>query len=704
MVAAAVAWYTWARQASPLEPARRDNILLITLDTARADRFGMYGYAKARTRHLDRLAAEGVRFDRAFSAAPITLPAHASMFTGLYPFEHGVRNNGNFYLPDTFETIATALKKQGYRTGAFVSAFVLDRRYGLARGFDVYDDRMQGAQAQVVSLEAERRGDRTELALAAWLDRNASPGGPPFFAWLHLYDPHEPYHAPPPFGPAFADSPYDGEIAFTDAIVASALDRLGALGMRDRTIVAVIGDHGESLGDHGEETHSMLVYDAAIRIPFVLWRPGRIPANTIVAEPVRGIDLAPTLLELAGAPALNAPHARSLLPLIDLFGRRDARGEGARRSEAPPVYAETYLPQFYLNWSPLRTLRDDRWKYIDAPTPELYDLSSDPAEQRNVFASQPQTSEAMRSALAKLTGGSSGAMAAGSIDRDTAEKLAALGYIGAGAAPAEAPAASPRRDPKDVIALFNRLRRANSAVRDRRFDEALPILRDVLKEDPRNAFAQLVLGSAYMGMGQYRLAIEQYRMYVDLVPTSSYAHQWMAICYVRLGDQDGALREAAAALAIDPRYADARVLRGGVLASRGQYDASLSELRAAVASDPAKPMVRLDLAKVLDEAGKRDEASREYETILNQQPDFAPALTGLGALRARDGRFKEAEDLLRRALSRDPANDTTRFDLARVLEEEGKKAEAVAEYRALVEKAPEKIRQAARARLGALER
>jgi arylsulfatase A-like enzyme len=222
------------------DPAARDNILLITIDTARADHFGSYGSRRARTRHLDRLAAEGVRFDRAYSPAPITLPAHASIFTGLYPFEHGVRNNGNFYLPQRYETLATALKAQGYRTAAFVSAFVLDRRYGLARGFDSYDDRMQGAQPQVVSLEAERRGDRTELALTAWLDAQAGEDGsstgsrPPFFVWLHLYDPHEPYRPPPPFRDAFADAPYDGEIAFTDSIIADLLDRLRAHSLLER--------------------------------------------------------------------------------------------------------------------------------------------------------------------------------------------------------------------------------------------------------------------------------------------------------------------------------------------------------------------------------------------------------------------------------------------------------------------------------------
>ena len=680
-LAAVCALATWAiferSRETPSPPASspgRDNILLITLDTTRADRLGCYGYTRARTRRFDRLAAEGVRFEWAFSPAPITLPAHASIFTGLYPFEHGVRNNGNFYLQDRFETLATILSKQGYRTGAFVGAFVLDRRYGLARGFATYDDRMQGPQAQVVSLEAERRGDRSALALNEWLDKQAGAGAP-FFAWLHLYDPHEPYRPPQPFRDAFADSPYDGEIAFTDAIVASVLDKLGQLGERDRTIVAVIGDHGESLGDHGEETHSMFVYDSAIRVPLLLWRPGRLPAGRVVSQPVRATDLAPTLLDLVGAPPLNVPHGRSLLPLIN----------AAPSGEPEPIYAETYLPQFYLNWAPLRTLRDGRWKFIDAPKPELYDLTKDPAERDNLFHTQPGTGEAMRAALARLTGGTHGAMTAATIDREVSEKLAALGYIGAGEHTTAPPGETAQRDPKDVIAVFNQLRLANSAVRDRRFREALPLLHRVLAEDPRNAFAQLVLGSAYMGMEQYRRAIEQYRKYAALVPTSSYAHQWMAICYLRVGDKDNALREAAAALAIDSRSTDARILRGGIFAGRGQYDEALGELRAAAETDPGKPMIRVDLAKVLDEAGHVEEARQEYREILSQNSRFAPALTGLAALEARAGRPDEAVTLLRRSLEIDPAHDETRFDLARTLERLGRRDEAAAEYRRLIQ-------------------
>ena len=670
--------------------AQRDNILLITLDTTRADRIGAYGYARARTPRLDRLAAEGVRFDAAFSPAPITLPAHASIFTGLYPFEHGVRNNGNFYLEERFETLATTLQKYGYQTGAFVSAFVLDRRYGLARGFETYDDRMQGASAQIVALEAERRGDRTSAALNGWLDAHAA-GNAPFFAWLHLFDPHEPYRAPQPFGGAFTDSPYDGEIAFVDAIVASVLDKLAQRGAKEHTIIAIIGDHGESLGDHGEETHSMLVYDPAIRIPLILWRPGRVPSGVVVTRPVRATDLAPTLLELVGAPALRASHARSLVPLLTV----------QPSGTVEPIYAETYLPQFYMNWAPLRTLRDERWKYIDAPTPELYDLVQDPGERNNLAASQARTAEGMRATLMQLTGGTAGTMTALRVDREVAEKLAALGYVGAGEAPTARPGSQAQRNPRDMIAVFNRLRRANSAVRDRRFDEALISLNEVLADDPENAFAQLVLGSAYMGMEQYARAIDQFRKYVALVPTSSYAHQWMAICYVRLGDKDNALREAAAALAIDPRATDARILRGGVLASRGQYDEALAELRTAAETDPGKLIIRVDLAKVLVEAGKPDEGRRAYQEVLAKDARFTPALTGLGALEASSGQFDQAVLLFRRALDVDPANPETRFNLARALEGHGHRDEALAEYRRVAENtaASRAVREAAVSRL-----
>jgi choline-sulfatase len=675
----------------PKPPRSREplNLLLVTLDTTRADRLGCYGHAAAKTRHFDRLAAEGVRFETVVSSAPITLPSHSSIMTGLYPFEHGVRNNGNFYLAPRFETLATRLKARGYSTGAFVSSFILDRRYGLDRGFDVYDDRMEGEYAQVVTLQAERRGDRTALALGRWIDERAKQPQAPFFAWLHLYDPHEPYQPPHPFRDLFANDLYDGEIAFTDAIFASVLDRLRGAGLLDRTLVVVTGDHGESLGEHGETTHSMFVYEGAIRVPLLVWRPGLVPAGRVVKEPVRLIDVAPTILDLLGAPPLEAPHARSLVPLM--FGRNEG--------PAPPAYSETLLPKFYMNWAPLRALRDGRYKLIDAPRPELYDLATDPHEEHNLYAERPRTAEALRAGLDRLTA-SGDAMSVQTLDREAMEKLAALGYIGAGAEP-RAIEEKGLADPKDFIALFDRLRQANSAVRERKFDVAIPILRSVLAGDPKNAFATLVLGSAYMGEGASREAITWFRRYLELVPTSSYAHQWIAICHVRLGEREAALREAEAALALDPKFTDARVLKAGVLAARGEDDEAIRVLREAIATDPEKPMIRLDLARILAEAGHREEAKAEFDAVLRLQPDSVPALTGLGAVLAGGDDLPGAEATLRRALGLDPEAVQARFNLAQVLESAKRKGEAEVEYRRVAEdeKAPPELRAAARARL-----
>ena len=669
------------------------NVLLVTLDTTRADRLGCYGYRGANTARLDRLAAEGVRFENAFADAPITLPSHASLLTGLYPFEHGVRNNGNFYLPERFETLATVLRKRGYRTAAFVSSFVLDRRYGLARGFESYDDRMEDAAALGSSREAERRGDRTALACTRWLEGHAGEGASaPFFVWLHLYDPHEPYRPPPPFRDLFVDHPYDGEIAFTDVAVASVLEKLAQLGLLDRSLVAVVADHGESLGDHGEETHSMFLYESAIRVPLILWRPGVLPAGKVVASPVRTLDLAPTILDILGEPPLAAPHARSLRGAID-----------GRSPERPPaVYAETYVPKFYMNGAALRALREDRYKLIDAPRPELYDLAHDPGETQNRFEDEPVIAGRLRAELERLTAGADAAMSVGPVDEEAVEKLRALGYLGARGDLARTPRHEEEKDPKDLIAVFNRLRRAEGAVRDRRFEEALPILRALVAEEPRNAFAHQVLGSAYMGMRQHARAVEQFRAYLALVPNSAHAHQWMAVGYANLGDQTSALREARSALALDPHLSDARVLRAGILSALGRRAEAVQELRAAVATDPEKPLLRLGFAEVLFDAGQAAEAEAEYRTILKQYPVFAPALAGLGALLVRRGAVEEALAAFRRALEVDPRQDEARFNLAGVLERQGRAAEARAEYERLARAADTSpaLRDAAKKRLG----
>jgi arylsulfatase A-like enzyme/Flp pilus assembly protein TadD len=656
---------------------RPPNIVLITLDTTRADHLGAYGDRRAHTPNLDRIAGLGVLFERAVTVAPLTLPAHVSLLTGMYPFAHGVRNNGNFALRDNVPTLAAALQRDGYRTAAFVSAFVLDRRSGLARGFDVYDDRV----------ELERRGADTVAAAARWMsDTAADPR--PFFAWVHLYDPHDPYDPPSPYRESFADRLYDGEIAYDDEVIGTLLARI-AEGGRDRaTAIAVAGDHGESLGEHGEATHGLFVYESAIRVPLIIAAPSHVAAGRRLPALVRTIDLAPTLLEIAGVPSPAGIQGRSLLPLV------------AGRAPGPAdAYSETYFPQLYMNWAPLRSIQDGRWKFIDAPVPELYDLANDARELDNLAPREPARTAALHRAFDVITGGGDGAMTAARVDRETAQKLAALGYIGAAAEPVRA--AANRADPKAMIDVFNRLRDANAAIQQRRPADAESASRAVLERDPSNAFAVMILARSEMEQGRYREAAAAYRRYAALVPTSADAHHWVAICLSRLGDAAGALAEEDAALALDPRHAEALDLRGGLLAARGRTHDAIASLRAAVDIAPDNVAFRVGLARVLLGAGRLAEADAEIRRALALQPENPDALAASASLLVAQGQPDAARIAFERALAHRPGDDDVRLDYAAVLERLDRRAEARAQYERLAHgrDTPDPIRRAAAAHL-----
>jgi choline-sulfatase len=617
----------------PSRSAPRPNILLITVDTTRADHVGAYGDAMARTPTFDRLASEGVLFERAESVAPITLPAHVSLLTGRYPFSHGVRNNGNFRVADDVPTLATALHDRGYRTAAFVSAFVLDRRSGLSRGFDEYDDRFAAGGALRPDDEIERRGDRTGQLAENWVAKqvgDTATGRPPFFVWLHLYDPHDPYTPPAPYSELFRSHPYDGEIAFDDAVVGAFVERLKRLGVLSTTMIAVVGDHGESLNEHGEVTHAIFVYESVLHVPMIVWWPGHLgPAR--VAPPVRGIDLTPTLLDLAGMPPLVGAQGQSLLPLA----------RGGRQGPAS-AYSESYFPLFFMNWAPLRAIQDDRWKFIDAPAPELYDLATDPHERSNLATREPARAATLRRALDSVSGTGHGAMATAIPDREAIEKLAALGYIGAASGSRVENGAATRPDPKAMIGVFNRLRDANAAITHARPAEAEATARDVLNADRKNAFATLILAQAQRQQGRCLEAIESYRTYLAFVPTSADAHYWIAICATRLGRADWALDEVSAALAMDPPYARARLFRAGLLTERGRLDEAASDYQQVIDQQPSNADAHSGYAVVLAARKEPGRAIEEFERALVLRPDLDEARLALAGVLEQTGRVDEA--------------------------------------------------------------
>ena len=657
----------WVRSAAPpsTTPAARPNVLLITLDTTRADRIGSYGYAGASTPHLDRLAAAGVRFDRALSPAPLTLPAHASLMTGREPYSHGVRNNGYFVLPEDANTLAESFTAAGYDTAAFVSAFVVDRQVGLAQGFAHYDDALDRAAGVELSLDVERRGDRTVAAAAGWL--GARRTDKPFFVWVHLFDAHEPYAPPSPFRERFAERPYDGEIAFSDAAVGTLLEaaRYGD----GATTVVVAGDHGESLGEHGESTHGLFVYDAAVRVPLIMAGPG-VPAATVVTDTVRLIDVAPTISELANIGALAGSAGRSLRPVMT---------GGRGREEPPPAYAETYFPQFFMGWSPLRSLRVGNWKFIDAPEPELYDLTRDPDERENLIAQEPARAESLRRALNDTLAAHANAMSPTPMTDDARQRLASLGYVSTARPPAKL-GEGDGPDPKRMVGLFEQLRDGNDALTRGDAATAAKIARDAVRQDPANGFARLLEGRAALASNRNRDAIVALTEYLRIVPQSADAHHLLAVAALRLGDRQRALAEEDAAIALDDRHTNAIALRAGLLFSLGRAEEGVSSLRAAVTRDPANRTLMLELADILADARKFDEAEAEYRRVLAGDPANGRALTGLGVVLAATGRLEAALEQLARAVEVQPRDEESRFARAEVLAGLGRHEEARAEF------------------------
>lgn len=678
--------WRWRAAAGDSAPAGPLDVLLITLDTTRADHLGSYGYAAASTPNLDTLARQGVRFTRARSPVPLTLPAHASVMTGRYPFSHGVRNNGHYTLPEDVPTLAAQLSAAGYSTAAFVSSYVLDAQFGLARGFSHYDDGLDPAPStSAETLELERRGDRTVQAALAWLQaqRASAQAARPVFLWVHLYDAHEPYAAPPEFAQRFPGRPYDAEIAFLDANVGTLLDavrqpyRIGEPAFvephpRPRTLqplVVVAGDHGESLGDHGESTHGVFVYESAIRVPLIVAWPGRL-APRVLGAPVRLVDVAPTIAALAGVPALSGADGRDLTPLL--------RGGDDALSPAS-AYAETYFPEFFMGWAPLRALDDGRWKYIDSPEPELYDLSADPGETNNRIASEPATARTLRRQLEE-TVRATNRSAATTLSAEAQRKLAALGYV---STPAPSSTGTARPVPARMIGLFERLASGNRALAEGRADEAVHIAEGALREDAENAFAELLLGRGRLAAGDAKGAADALRKYLTRVPSSADAHHWLALAEVQRGDRARALAEEDAAIALDAGHAAAIALRAGLLFSMGKRDEGVAALAAAVEARPAQATLRIDYADLLADAGRPGDAEAQYRRVLDAHADDVRARAGLGILLAKTGQLAAAITELTRVLDADPRHEEARIERAAAYARVGRAAESRADLERL---------------------
>lgn len=645
----------------------RLNLLVVTLDTTRADRVGAYGRpAASSTPAFDRLAREGVLFEQAMTSAPLTLPAHATMFTGHFPPQHGVRDNGGFFLDPSATTLAERLQARGYRTGAFVGAFVLDAKWGLDQGFEHYADDFDLSKVKALSLgNVQRRANEVVDLALPWLE---SVQAQPFFAWLHFYDAHAPYDAPEPFGSQYRSQPYNGEVAFADAQLGRVVTFLEGRGLLDRTVVVVLGDHGESLGEHDEGTHGFFVYETATHVPFLIRAPYARTAARRVTSLVRTADLAPTVLDLLGirpAEGEAAAPGRSLVPVMT----------GAAADLAAEGYAEAMYPLHHYGWSALRAVRIGQFKLIDAPRPELFDLAADPGETTNLFEARRDVGNRLQRTLRALEAQFARAAAppkAETVDPETRARLTSLGYVSSFVA-TEDDAAVVRADPKDKIALFNRMSEARDLGADDDADTAkmIDLLRQVVADDPQVIDAWFSLGNVYYRKGDFDQAIAHFSKALALKPDYDLALINMANAYRALGRDAEALAGYEHYLRVDPKNAWVQYQAGEIHLDRGDADRASEYFRQALAIDPKVAPARVALGAVAIMRGDAATAEREIRAALEVVPDVRLAHFNLGVLAESRGDLDGALAAYRREFELHDDAYKAVFNAARLLQQRG---------------------------------
>ena len=630
----------------------RPNLLLITLDTFRADRLDLCP-------NLRQLGRESVSFDDANAAVPLTLPSHATILSGLLPLHHGLRNNGSGSFPTDHPTLGSMFAGAGYRTGAFVSAFVLDHRFGLNRGFDTYDDAVARDPSSSTPFDAERRGSDTVDRAITWLGEDKQR---PFFAWVHLYDAHAPYAPPEPY-----PRTYDGEIAYVDAQVG----RLLAVIDRSRTIVAVVGDHGESLGEHGELTHGLLLYQPTLQVPMLIGGAGLSPG--VVHEPVSSADLMPTIVALA-------LHQTVKTDGVDLSGSVRSHREVVRHD----LYTESEYAAMF-GWSDLASLRRGTMKLIESSSPELYDLRADPHERVNILNDQRRAFRSLAETLTNVRRSGARAQQPSAVDDETRAKLASLGYVAPG--PAANPN-GPHPSPSAMAPLFRVFEEANWASNENRSADAIAKLRSIITQDPRNPIFRSTLARELRKSGRLPEAIALYKEAVAIAPSDSDAWYNLAVALQEAGQtKEGAIaiREA---LRRDPQRAEAHNALGIAYLSDGDVKSAESEFGKAIAIDPRDARAHTNLGNVYRAKNAFDDAAREYEQALALSPNYVDALNGLGVVEVQRDRPRQAITYFDRALAIAPLFFEAQLNRGIALQLAGDRASAAQQFRNLLARLP----------------
>jgi len=697
IAAAAFVFIFFIRPGKPdfarLRGGRDFSVILVTVDTLRADKIGCYGFPRVKTPTMDAFAAAGVRFEDCIAQVPLTLPSHTTILTGTLPIYHGVRDNGGFVVPSELVTMAEAFKTKGYATAAFVAAYVLDSKWGLDQGFDTYFDKFDLSRFEKISLgEVQRPANEVVDEAIGWLDKNKDRK---FFAWIHLYDPHTPYAPPEPFSSEYAQNPYLGEIAFTDSQLARLKDFIDTNGLGDDLFLVLAADHGESLGEHQEQTHGFFVYQAALHVPLIVVTPFPRLQGVTSGETVGLVDIMPTVCEMAGIAIPAEVQGRSLVP--SFF--RPGAGPGGL------AYAETFYPRYHYGWSDLRSVQDGRFKLILAPVPELYDLDRDPGEEKNLVYLEKDVFEdlsARAEALMEDAGQNALEVDMGKVDEETREKLAALGYVGSFTDSSKLQGAR-LADPKDKIGVFNALSRARESGLGGDPEEAIRTIQAIIAEDPTIADAHFSLGNVLNKARRFEEAVEAFQRSLELKPDDSFAVINVATSYQALGrfdeaeafvldhmakgfedsqlyfllgnlrvrrnDPEKAIPYFEKCLELNPRSASAHNGLAAVYLNReaeGDLARAEEQLGAAAAINPTLMSLRYNEAQLREKQGRLDEAADLYRQELEDAPKTYKALYNLSRVYRLMGREDDELETLKRTIEVEPEFPLAYFYLARI--------------------------------------
>ena len=667
-------------------------VVFISIDTLRADRLPVYGYMQAKTPHIDKLAADGVVFENAYAHSPQTLPSHTSILSGELPFEHGVRDNVGFTVKQGQRFLQHALKDAGYATGGFVSSYVLREQTGFHQGFDTFDDELPAASPEQPLGQVQRRGEDTIAAATRWIDGQAKK----FFLFAHIYEPHTPYTPPARF--ANPDR-YDGEVEYSDEIIGRLLDHLRAKNVYDEATIVLFSDHGEGLGDHGEEEHGMFLYRETIRVPLIIKLPNSRSAGKRITAPVQHLDLVPTVLEMTGrlkpastgaelastrtaavAAGFSRPGGgRSLVPVLT----------GTGDLAAGSIYSESLSPRYHFGWSELYALSDDRYRLIRAPKDELYDLAQDPRELTSLAANRPQVRTAMRGALDALIANAR-VTAPSSVSEDDRQKLAALGYVGTQTGTSLQLPGDQLPDPKDKIGVLKMYREASRLSSEGKYADAVRLYRDLLRDEQGMTDAWLQLADASTQLGRTQEALAAFKEVITRDPKNAAALTGATAVLLRAGRIDDAKAHAELAVPVAPAIAHEMLARIAVY----QRDASAARRHAQLAqqADPSLPMMAFVEGLLLHAQGQFAQAAQRFleakQAMASRTEQLADLNYLAGDCLARMEQYGEAERLFKAEIALFPAHVRARTGLAMVYKATGRDAEASRAIEEMVEKAP----------------